>query len=85
MGLPEISLVLAGIVIVMGLSQYAEEHFAKRSALSSLRAGDDVIWIEDGSIINGTFVGWTVSGLVNVNGPDGPYILDVKCIQRKLS
>lgn len=85
MGLPEISLVLTALVVVMGLSQYIEDRFAKASALSSLRAGDDVIWIEDGNIINGTFVGWTVSGLVNVNGPDGPYILDVKRIQRKLS
>lgn len=85
MGLPEISLVLTALVVVMGLSQYIEDRFAKASALSSLRAGDDVIWIEDGNIINGTFVSWTVSGLINVNGPDGPYILDVKRIQRKLS
>lgn len=85
MGLPEISLILVSLTVVMGLSQYIEDRLAKSTALNSLRAGDAIIWIEDGSLINGTFVGWTTSGLANVNGPEGPYILEVKRIQRKLS
>ena len=85
MGLPEVSLLLTCLVVVLGMSQYIEDRLARSTALNSLRAGDAVIWIEDSSIINGTFVSWTVSGLANVNGPDGPYILEAKLIQRKLS
>jgi len=85
MGLPEISLILTCLVVVLGLSQYIEDRLAKSTALNSLQAGDEIIWIEDGRIINGTFVSWTVSGLANVNGPDGPYILEAKRLQRKFS
>lgn len=85
MGLPEISFILACLVVVLGLSQYIEERLAKSTALNSLRAGDAVIWIDDGNLINGTFIGWTASGLANVNGPDGPYILNAKLLQRKFS
>lgn len=85
MGLPEVSLLLTCLVVVLGLSQYIEDRLAKSTALNSLRAGDAVIWIEDGSIINGTFIGWTASGLANVNGPEGPYILNAKLLQRKLA
>lgn len=76
-----------GVFIVVGfvlIARYVDLWLDKRQTLFSLRYGDEVQWIDDGNLRNGSFITWTPSGLASVAGSDGPTLIDAKIMQKRL-